>query len=121
MDDNNVNDTDETQINKDGKNNDEPKKSSSGDDSDVSTTIIPANWIEINDEGKFLCSECENEVEPETNTEDGTVKADLAKIKEELKQYPDKVIYGICPVCGMEFVFKYANDKLYLEPSEMIK
>lgn len=86
---------------------------------DTSSSIKP-NWIKVND-GKFICSECENESAPETNTEEGTVPADTEKIKEDLKQSPTKVIYGICPVCGMEYVFKQANDELYMEPSEMEK
>lgn len=88
---------------------------------DKSTVVsIPNNWIELID-GKFKCSECENENVPETNTAEGTVVADLEQIKADLKQFPTKVIYGICPVCGMEFVFRLVNDKLYLEPSELMK
>lgn len=81
---------------------------------------VKSNWIEIVD-GKFVCSECQNDSAPETVTEDGTVTADLDNISGELDQYPNKVIYGICPVCGMEFVFKKHEDKLYLEPSDMLK
>ena len=87
---------------------------------DTDETKVKSNWIPVN-EGKFVCSECENESVPETNTEEGTVSADTEKIKEDLKQFPTKVVYGICPVCGMEFVFKEANDNLYMEPSEMEK
>jgi len=83
--------------------------------------ILPANWIPISDDGEFICSECNNKVAPETNTEEGTVTADLAKVKADLEQYPTKVIYGICPICGMEFTFKLAEGKLHLEPSDMMK
>lgn len=83
--------------------------------------ILPASWIPISDDGEFICSECNNKVAPETNTEEGTVTADLAKIKSDLEQYPTKVIYGICPICGMEFTFKLAEGKLHLEPSDMMK
>lgn len=81
---------------------------------------VKSNWIEIID-GKFVCSECENQSAPETVTEDGTVTADLDKISEELSEFPNKVIYGICPICGMEFVFRKVDEKLYLEPSDMLK
>lgn len=79
-----------------------------------------ANWIEIKD-GKFICSECQNESQPETNTIEGTVVADLTQIQTDLEQFPTKVVYATCPVCGMEFVFKLMNGKLYLEPSDMEK
>ncbi len=81
----------------------------------------PANWIEISDDGEFICSECGNKSAPETNTENGTVTADLQSVKKDLEQYPTKIIYGICPVCGMEFTFKHSEGKLFLEPSEMMK
>jgi|SRR6185369_1731429 len=89
--------------------------SASSDDSEV-----PSTWIKLVN-GKFTCSECENEVEPETNTIEGVVKADLEQIKADLVQFPTKVIYGICPVCGMEFVFRLKGDDLYLEPSDLEK
>lgn len=82
---------------------------------------VPANWIPISNDGEFICSECGNKIAPETNTENGTVTADLNKVKEDLTQYPTKIIYGICPVCGMEFTFKLENESLFLEPSEMMK
>ena len=99
-----------------------------GDDQDaqeeVSTAHIhddaPETWLAITD-GKFKCSECDNEVEPETNTIEGVVKADLEQIKADLTEFPTKVIYGICPVCGMEFVFRLKNDQLFLEPSDLEK
>lgn len=87
----------------------------------VLETTVAANWISISDDGEFICSECGNKSAPETNTENGTVTADLSKVKADLEQYPTKVIYGICPVCGMEFTFKHADGKLLLEPSEMMK
>lgn len=78
------------------------------------------NLIRIND-GKFICSECESEVDPETNTMDGIVKADLNQILDDLTNFPTKVIYGICPNCGMEYVFRLHDGALYLEPSDMEK
>lgn len=81
----------------------------------------PANWIEISNDGEFICSECGNKSAPETNTENGTITADLQSVKKDLEQYPTKIIYGICPVCGMEFTFKHSQGKLFLEPSEMMK
>lgn len=85
------------------------------------STEVPANWIVISDDGEFICSECGNKSAPETNTENGTVTADLVKVKQDLIQYPTKIVYGICPICGMEFTFKNKDDSLYLEPSEMMK
>jgi len=87
---------------------------------DTSKPVVKDNWIKIAD-GKFICSECENESEPETNTEEGTVTANLDQIKADLKEFPTKVVYGICPICGMEFVFKLVDEELYLEPSELQK
>lgn len=87
---------------------------------DEANDIANANWISIND-GKFICSECENESAPETNTFEGVVTADLAQIQAELDEFPTKIIYGICPVCGMEYVFRQNNSSLYLEPSDLEK
>lgn len=98
----------------DNEDDDEKEEDNSGSDD------IPSTWIEIVD-GKFKCSECENEVEPETNTIEGVVKADLDQIKADLTLYPTKVVYGICSVCGMEFVFRQKNNKLFLEPSDLEK
>jgi hypothetical protein len=81
---------------------------------------VPSNWIPVID-GKFTCSECENTSVPETNTVEGTVEADVEKVKSDLIAFPSKIIYGICPVCGMEFVFRQKNDALYMEPSELEK
>ncbi len=86
----------------------------------TSTDEVPSDWIKVTN-GKFVCGECENESEPETNTVDGTVKADTEKIKSDLKAFPSKIIYGSCPVCGMEYTFKEKNGELYMEPSDMIK
>ncbi len=83
-------------------------------------SIVPTNWIAIKD-GKFICGECENASAPETNTEEGTVVADLEQIKKDLTQFPTKIIYGVCPVCGMEYTFRLADDDLYLEASDLEK
>src|SRR5688572_13863272 len=90
---------------------------------DVTTDVqdsVQHNWIVIVD-GEFTCSECENSSAPETNTAEGTVEANLDEISAELELYPTKVVYGICPVCGMEYQFKLANDSLFLEPSDLEK
>ncbi len=81
---------------------------------------VKENWIKVTDD-MFICSECENHSHPETNSVDGIVQADISKITEDLKQYPGKTIYGICPVCGMEYTFKYVDGQLYLAPSELQK
>lgn len=81
---------------------------------------VHVNWIELN-EDQFTCSECENTSSPETNTAEGTVKADLQNIMDDLKQFPSKEIYGTCPVCGMEYLFKTSNERLYLEPVDLEK
>lgn len=91
------------------------------DDSQVSSdSAVPSEWIKIED-GLFVCSECENESAPETNTIEGTVTANINEIKADLEQYPTKVVYATCPVCGMEYVFKLHNNDLYLEPSDLEK
>ena len=79
--------------------------------------MADAKWIKLVN-GQFTCPECENTSAPETNTVDGIVEADLDEIKSDLEQYPTKVIYGICPVCGMEYVFKHEDGDLFLEPSD---
>lgn len=84
------------------------------------TGSIDEGWIKIIN-GKFTCSECENESIPETNTEDGIVSVNLDLVKKDLIEYPKKVIYGVCPICGMEYEFKLVLDALYLAPSEMEK
>ena len=97
------------------------RKKDTNDSADVSTSSVPANWIKIVEDGEFICGECSNKSAPETNTENGVEKADLAKIKADLTEFPNKVVYGICPICGMEYTFKLAESSLFLEPSEMMK
>ena len=88
----------------------------------VPSVSVPANWLGIKN-GKFECSECENENVPETNTAEGVIEADIEQIKEKFIENPGKklTIYGICPICGMEYEFRFSNDTLYLEPSSMTK
>ncbi len=74
-------------------------------------------WIKIVN-GEFMCSECENTVKPLTNTEEGMVEANLEEIKKHLKEFPNKVIFAVCPICGMEYIFRLKEDDLWLEPSE---
>lgn len=83
--------------------------------------VVGENWIELSDSGTFVCSECENESVPQRNTIDGQVDANIEEISKELADYPTSIIYGICPVCGMEYEFKSIEGKLYLKPSEMLK
>lgn len=85
------------------------------------TDFIGEDWVKIDQDGYFICPECENRVKPNTNTIDGIVEADLPKIFQELSIYPTKIIYAICPVCGMEYEFKKVGDSLYLKPSVMEK
>lgn len=80
------------------------------------TNDIGKDWVKITD-GKFTCPECENTDTLLTNTSDGLVEANLDSIKEDLKNFPTKIIYAVCKYCGMEYVFKLANEDLYLEPS----
>jgi hypothetical protein len=89
---------------------------------DGSVMSVKPNWIEVKD-GKFVCSECENESAPETNTAEGVVTANLDEIKSKFVSNPGKslTIYGICPVCGMEYEFRHLDGNLYLEPSAMVK
>lgn len=82
----------------------------------TSKNDIPSEWLEIKD-GKFICSECENDVEPQTMTTEGIVDANLDEIKSDLEEFSTKVMYAICPVCGMEYVFRLVEGDLYLEPS----
>ena len=77
-------------------------------------------WIKLESE-KFECKECANEVAPQTNDVEGIVDLDLEKAAEELSEYPNKVIYAICPVCGMEYLVKQYEGELYLEESEELK
>lgn len=76
-----------------------------------------ATWIKLSDDGEFQCGECENEVKPLTNTAEGMVEANVQAIRDDLDAQPSKIIYGVCPVCGMEYVFKSEDGQLYLEPS----
>jgi transcription elongation factor Elf1 len=80
------------------------------------TNEIRKDWVKIID-GKFTCPECENTDSPLTNTSDGLVEANLDVIREDLKNFPTKIIYAVCKYCGMEFIFKRVNEDLYLETS----
>lgn len=80
------------------------------------TNVVQSDWVKIID-GKFTCPECENTDSPLTNTSEGLVEANLESIKEDLINYPTKIIYAVCKYCGMEFVFKLVDGELYLEPS----
>lgn len=83
----------------------------------MDTTQVNQDWIKII-EGKCSCNECENEFKPLTNTAEGLVEADIESIQSDLEEFPTKVIYGVCPVCGMEYIFRLVENELYLEPSE---
>ncbi len=74
-------------------------------------------WIKI-ENGEFLCTECENVVKPLTSTSEGMVEADLEDVKKQLKEFPNKVIYAVCPICGMEYIFRLDGEDLFVEPSD---
>lgn len=74
-------------------------------------------WLPIL-EGTFTCSECENEVRPLISTASGMQEADVTEVMNQLTQFPNKVIFAVCPVCGMEYVFKKVEGELWLEPSD---
>ena len=82
---------------------------------------IPKDWVRIDSEGYFVCPECENRVQPHVSLEEGIVPANLSDIFEDLEKYPNKIIYAICPVCGMEYEFKKIGEVLYLKPSALEK
>ncbi len=86
------------------------------EDNTQNDNTILANWIKVVD-GKFTCPECENSDVIMTNTAEGIVEANLEQIKKDLTEFPTKVIYGICNVCGMEYIFRLHNGELYLEPT----
>lgn len=75
------------------------------------------NWIKLQN-GVFTCQECENDVKPLTSSLDGMIEANLEEVRQQLVAAPTKIMYGICPVCGMEYVFKFEAEDLYLEPSD---
>jgi transcription elongation factor Elf1 len=85
--------------------------------SQASQSSVPASWIKVIN-GEFTCKECDNTSVPETNTIEGTVDADIQKIKEELIEFPTKVTYATCPFCGMEYVFRISDNEIYLEPGD---
>lgn len=66
----------------------------------------------------FICSECENTVKPQVSSESGLADANILEITEQLRQFPNKVIYGVCPVCGMEYIFRMFDGALCLEISD---
>ena len=70
------------------------------------------------DNNEFTCVECENSVKALSGSEEGMVEIDLGDVKKTLSEFPSKTIYGICPVCGMEYLFVLENDQLFLEPSD---
>ncbi len=84
----------------------------------VQQTKVQDNWVKLSEDGTYTCPECENTVKPLTNTTEGIVEADIDQIKQDLKNFPTKVIYAICPICGMEFTFRLVGEDLFLEPSE---
>lgn len=75
------------------------------------------NLIKL-ENGEFVCVECEHAVKPLTNTAEGMVEADLDNVKKQLVDFPNKVIYAVCPVCGMEYRFRHIDDSLMLEESD---
>jgi transcription elongation factor Elf1 len=61
--------------------------------------------IAFDADGKFTCVECKNTAKIQTNSEDGLIDADLAKITADLIANPEKITFGVCAVCGMEYQF----------------
>lgn len=76
-----------------------------------------SEWIKVEDDGTFVCAECENKGKPLTNSVEGMMEADTAEIKSQLEAQPTKMIYGVCEICGMEYIFKLDNGELFMEPS----
>ncbi|MCS7317903.1 MAG: hypothetical protein NZZ41_06330 [Candidatus Dojkabacteria bacterium] len=69
----------------------------------------------------FTCRECENQVKLYQVSIDGLVEIDLFQIVSDLIKYPSKVIYVVCPVCGMEYELKKIDKNLYLYPTVLEK
>lgn len=82
---------------------------------------VAENLIKLNNDGKFECAECANVAVPNTNTVNGIEPIDHNIVLDELKEFPNKLVYAICPVCGMEYQVKLVDDQLYLEESEELK
>jgi hypothetical protein len=82
------------------------------------TTTIQEDWIKVLDDHQCVCGECENESKFLTNSTEGLIEADVDQIMKDLEEAPTKVIYGVCPVCGMEYQYRLVDSVLYLEPSE---
>ncbi|MDQ6986009.1 MAG: hypothetical protein Q9M91_03510 [Candidatus Dojkabacteria bacterium] len=79
---------------------------------------LDENWILVSSDKDFTCDECGNEVDLKISSIEGLVDADFTKIKSDLEAFPTKIIYGVCPICGMEYVFHLVDGNLYVEPSQ---
>jgi hypothetical protein len=80
-----------------------------------------SSLIPVSDSGEFTCNECENTSPVETSTPEGIVVADVQNIIDTLTAAPSTIAIGICPICGMEYLFKMQEGELFLEPSDMNK
>lgn len=84
----------------------------------TATKEIADNWIKITAEGAFTCAECGNDGLVKVSTPEGLDDIDVDAVKSELTNFPTKIIYAVCEVCGMEYVLHLVSGDLYLEPSE---
>ena len=84
----------------------------------VSQKKVDDRWVLLNEDGSITCPECGNVIKILVSSIEGLVEINVEKVKEDLRNFPTKVIYGVCPVCGMEYVFHLVDNKLYLEASE---
>lgn len=86
----------------------------------ATTPIVDeADYIEINEAGEFTCVECENEVKPQVNGEEGAIDADLVSVKKDLASNKTKLVVSFCPICGMEYKFELVDEpKAAGEPAD---
>ena len=77
--------------------------------------------ILVSEKGEFTCSECGHKSVVQVSSVNGGIEdVNVEDVKSQLIEFPTKIIYGICPVCGMEYIFRYDSDEdeLYLEMSD---
>ena len=74
-------------------------------------TETKSEMLKFAADGTFQCVECRNNIKVQVNSEEGLVDADLAKVKTELSEHPEKLMFGTCPVCGMEYQFMLVDKQ----------
>ena len=84
---------------------------------DIEDTKQP-DTLKFAADATFQCVECRNKVKMQVNSEEGLVDADLAKVKTELSEHPEKLMFGTCPVCGMEYQFMLVDSDAPVEEGE---